>query len=524
MSSAVAMGMACLLLADFAAHGGEATPAAEQFFDVNEYRILGNTVLPAIDIERAVYPFAGPHKSIADVQAARAALEAAYHSAGYGTVFVDIPEQDVSAGIVRLHATEGRLDRVHVSGIRYFSGRKILAELPAVKPGEVPRLPDLQSQLAAVNAESTDRPVTPVLKAGRTPGTVDLDLRVNDTLPLHGGLTLNDRYTPDTSKLRSTFDLSYGNLFQDFQSVAFEYQTAPERLSDEKVLSLTYVAPLGFDHDLIAVYAIDTNSNVAAVGALSLLGIGQVYGVHLIHPFSEGALSQNINFGGDFKDFSQTVNAVGQPPDKTPIRYINWSLVYSLNDHADTHDTTLNLGADFGIRGLANTTAQFDYKRYDAQADYFYLRGAVDRRESLPFGTSVYVRLGFQVADGPLVSNEQFGIGGVDTVRGYLESIELGDSGATATLELRGPAWAFGGDAANNHVGLYVFYDAGTASISDPLPQQEARYVLESVGAGVRMIAFHGLDGVLDWADPRRTVSSVVRGHSRVEFQLHYGF
>jgi len=522
---AMATTIAWLLLAASAARGADATQAAEQqFFDIDEYRVLGNTVLPAIDIERAVYPFAGPHKTIQDVQAARAALEAAYHAAGYATVFVDLPEQDVSAGIVRLHATEGRLDRVRVSGIRYFSGRKILAELPAVKPGEVPRLPELQSQLAAVNAESADRPVTPVLKAGRTPGTVDLDLRVNDTLPLHGGLTLNDRYTPDTSHLRSTVDLSYGNLFQDFQSIAFEYQTAPERLSDEKVFSLTYVAPLGFDHDLIALYAIDTNSNVAAVGALSLLGIGEVYGVHLIHPFADGALSQNLNFGGDFKDFSQTVNVVGQPPDKTPIRYINWSLVYSLTEHAERHDTSFNLGADFGIRGLANTTAQFDYKRFDAQADYFYLRGSVDRRQSLPFGTSVYVRLGFQVADGPLVSNEQFGIGGVDTVRGYLESIELGDSGAAATLELRGPAWAFGGDAANNHVGLYLFYDVGTASIADPLPQQESRYVLESVGAGVRLIAFHGLDGMLDWADPLRTLSTVLRGHSRVEFQLHYGF
>src|SRR5262249_40944586 len=143
--------------------------------------------------------------------------------------------QDVSAGIVRLRATEGRLDRVRVSGVRYFSGRRILAELPAATPGGVPRLPDLQAQLATVNSESADRSVIPVLKAGRTPGTVDLDLRVSDALPLHGGLMLNDRYTPDTSKLRSTLDLSYGNLFQDFQSVAFEYQTAPKRRADERV-------------------------------------------------------------------------------------------------------------------------------------------------------------------------------------------------------------------------------------------------------------------------------------------------
>jgi hemolysin activation/secretion protein len=496
----------------------------QEHFDINEFRILGNSVLPVRDVERAVYRFAGRGKTIDDVQAARAALEKAYHDAGYGTVFVDIPEQDVGRGTVRLRATEGRLDRVRVSGVRYFSGRRILAELPAARQGEVPRLPALQSELAAVNSESGDRSVTPVLKAGRTPGSVDLDLRVNDTLPLHGGVTLNDRYTPDTSKLRSTVDLSYANLFQDFSNLAFEYQTAPQRLSDEKVLSLTYVSPLWFGHGLVALYAIDTNSNVAAVGALSLLGVGQVYGAHFIHPFAGGgALAQNLNFGADFKDFSQTVNVVGQPPDKTPIRYINWSLVYSLSEHTARHETAVNLGADFGIRGLPNDTSQFDYKRFNAQADYLYLRGSFERRESLPFGTSVDVRLGLQLANGPLVSNEQFGLGGVDTVRGYLESIELADSGGTASVELRTPAWNFGGSM-SNHIGAYLFYDTGYAWIVDPLAQQQSSFTLESAGAGVRFVAFHGLDGTLGWAYPLRTVSTVLRGHSRAEFQVHYGF
>jgi hemolysin activation/secretion protein len=504
----------------------ETGPQKDDYFDIAEFRVLGNSVLPVKSIERAVYPFAGPHKNIDDVQSARSALEAAYHDAGYATVFVDIPEQDVGQGIVRLRATEGRLDRIHVSGIRYFSARKILAELPEVKAGAVPRMPALQTELATVGAESADRAVTPVLKAGRTPGTVDLDLQVNDSLPLHGGLTLNDRYTPDTSKLRTTVDLSYGNLFQDFQSIAFEYQTAPEKLSDEKVLSLTYVAPLWFGHNLLAAYVIDTNSNVAAVGALSLLGDGQVYGLHLIHPFPVvGAFSQNINFGADFKAFSQTVNVAGQPPDNTPIRYINWSLAYSLGEHTQKHDTSFGLTANFGIRGLANDPAEFDFKRFAAQADYFYLRGSAERRDSLPWlGLSTDVRLSYQVADGPLISNEQFGLGGVDTVRGYIESIELGDNGVTVQVELRGPTWTFGGDPLRNHIGLYAFYDAGVTSILKPLPDQQSSFTLQSFGTGLRLIAFRAIDGTLDWAYPLRTVSTVTRGHSRVEFQLHFSF
>jgi hemolysin activation/secretion protein len=499
--------------------------AKKETFDINEFRVLGNTVLPVKVIERAVYPYEGPRKTIEDVQAARAALEKAYHDAGYGTVFVDIPEQDVGPGIVRLRATEGRLDRVRVSGARYVSGRKLLAELPVAKEGAVPALPALQSQLSALNAESPDRSVTPVLKAGRTPGTVDLDLQVNDTLPLHGGVTLNDRYTPDTTRLRSTVDLSYGNLFQDYQSLAFEYQNAPERLDDERVFSLTYVAPLGFGRNLLALFAVDTHSNVAAVGALSLLGTGDVYGAHFIHPFADsGTYSQNLNFGADFKDFSQTVNVIGQAPDKTPIRYINWSLVYSLTHSTPAHDTSVNLGVDFGISGLPNDNNQFDFKRFGAQGDYIYLKGSVEQRQLLLLGMSLDARVGFQIADSPLVSNEQFGLGGIDTVRGYLESIELADSGVTTQLELRTPTWNFGPNPANNHIGGYLFYDNGYAWVVDPLASQQQTFTLESAGVGVRFIFFRGLDGMLEWADPLRTVSTVVRGHSRVEFQVHYGF
>ena len=499
--------------------------APKEMFDINEFRVLGNTVLPIRDIERAVYPYAGAGKSIDDVQAARGALEKAYHDAGYGTVFVDIPEQDVGPGIVRLRVTEGKLDRVKVSGARYVSGRKILEEIPVAREGAVPSLPSLQHQLATANAENADRTITPVLKAGRTPGTVDLDLQVHDALPLHFGLTLNDRYTPETTHLRSTFDLSYGNLFQDFQSLAFEYQTAPERRADERVLSLTYIAPLWFGHNLLAVYGIDTNSNVAAVGSLSLLGVGRVYGVHFIHPFADNgrALSQNLNFGADYKDFTQTVNLVGSPPDKTPIRYINWSLVYSLSSFAAQRDSSLNLGVDWGIRGLPNSTSQFDFKRFGARGDYLYLKGTAEHRESLFLGTSVNVRFAGQLAASPLVSNEQFGLGGVDTVRGYIESIVLADSGINAGVEFRTPTWNFGHNGADNHIGGFVFYDAGYASIRDPLPQQTSSFMLDGVGLGMRFIFFKYLDGMVEVSDPLRSVSTVVRGHPRVEFQVHFG-
>jgi len=72
-----------------------------------------------------------PWKQAAD------ALEKAYKDAGYSAVFVDIPEQQVADGLVRLKVTEGKLESVHVRGERYYSRRQILAALPALEQGQL---------------------------------------------------------------------------------------------------------------------------------------------------------------------------------------------------------------------------------------------------------------------------------------------------------------------------------------------------------------------------------------------------
>src|SRR5262249_16409229 len=156
-------------------------------FDLLEFRVLGNSVLESTEVERIVYPFLGSMKSVDDVQAARLALENAYHAKGYGTVFVDVPEQSVDQGIVRLKVTEGKRASCWVSGARYFSQRQIRNEAPEAAPGAVLHIPTLQTELEQINTQTRDRSVVPVLKAGSAPGTVDLAFKVDDRLPLHAG-------------------------------------------------------------------------------------------------------------------------------------------------------------------------------------------------------------------------------------------------------------------------------------------------------------------------------------------------
>ncbi|WP_175597165.1 ShlB/FhaC/HecB family hemolysin secretion/activation protein [Peristeroidobacter soli] len=500
-------------------------------FAITEYRVLGNTVLPATAIETVVYPFLGEGKTIADVEVVRQALEKLYKDRGFGTVFVDIPEQTVNEGIVRLKVTEGRLDRVRITGARYFANGAIRSELTSLQPGTVLSLPELQNQLGEVNQQSRDRSITPVLKAGRSPGTVDIELKVQDSLPVHGSVEVNDRYSANTTHTRASVNLSYDNLWQKFHSLSLQYQTSPEDLDETRVIAGTYLMPLS-NGNLLAVYAVDTNSDFAVVntgGDLSVLGTGNIYGLRYIARLPLlGGYSQNVTLGADYKDFKDDIVLSDGKNDTTPIRYMSWTAGYSGVLGRDGSTTGFNLNANFGMRGVINNQAEFTYKRADANASFFYLRGDASHLQSLWSGSAIYVKAVAQWAPDPLISNEQFASGGAEGVRGYVESALMGDRGIGGTIELRSPsmhAW-FGNVV--RQLTTFIFYDAAhvtqLAQVDDDGNLVARGINLYSAGAGLRLTGFGGLEAALDWAYPLRDWEDVEKGDSRIHFRVRYAF
>lgn len=487
--------------------------------------MLGNTLLPNRAIESAVYPFLGPNKDLDVVKKASEALEKAYKDAGYGTIFVDIPEQSVDEGIVRLRVTEGRLDRVRVKNERYVAGRRIRAALPAIVPGETPHLPTLQKELSDLNARSPDVAVTPVLKAGREPGTVDLDLDVKDNLPLHASIEDNNRYSPDTTHNRLAVAVSYDNLWQLNHSLSLQYQTAPARTSDAQIEAVSYLIRPEGDHSIWAFSFIHTSSDVATIGTLGVLGKGSIYGIRWIDPLvNTDAASHSITLGVDYKDFAESVNLEDSPGLDTPIKYIHWSGEYSGSWRLPSTAIGLTGGVGFGIRGLVAKPEDFEAKRFDAPADYFYLRSTGQVLQGLPKGFALLVRYNGQWSPVPLIDNEQLALGGLDTVRGYLEAEELGDYGIAGTIELHSPMLGDRLGPMLRPLYAFVFGDAGILALQEPLPQQSYREHLGSVGIGLRLEANSGFFGTLDGAVPLVDGPRTLRGHPRVDFSIHYGF
>ncbi|MBX9676923.1 MAG: BamA/TamA family outer membrane protein [Methylotenera sp.] len=494
---------------------------AVNYFDIYEFQVEGNTKLTNVQIETAVYPHMGEKKSIDDVNKARDALEKTYHQAGYLTVLVDIPEQDVDKKIVRLNVTEGKVAKFRVKDSKYFSLGRIKALSPSVQEGQVPHFPTLQADITRLN-RSSDKRVTPVLRAGKTFGTVEVDLKVEDTLPLHANLELNNRYSRDTTKPRLGGTIKYDNLWQREHSLSLNFLVSPENTDEVQVLSANYLWRFDTSDILLALYGVRSKSNVATVGGVNILGDGTILGARLIKPLPNlDNYFHSISLGIDYKDFGQTI--VFGTDFETPVTYAPLSASYSGTWQGATGRTQLNTGVNVGLRGFISDEAEFEARRVGASSNFFVAKIDLQRTQNLPKDFQLLAKIDGQYSGSPLIPNEQFLVGGADTVRGYLESEEAGDQGIHSTLELTSPVLFKNVNWLQN-TKLAAFYDIAKFRTIDPLPGQDRQSVLAGYGIGLRAKAWKNFNLNLDLAWALRDSAATEKGDFLSHIRFWYDF
>jgi hemolysin activation/secretion protein len=510
------------------------TPEGEKLaFDILDIQIEGNTVLPRIVVEKIIYPFMGENKTIDDLETARRMLEQQYKERGFVTVFVDIPEQDVKDGVVRLKVTEGKVGRLRIKDSRYYSLGRIREAVPSLSEGSVPNFPVVQKEMASLNSSAGLR-VSPVLRAGTTPGTVDVDLNVKDQSPLYASVELNDRFSPNTTRFRVIGTLRYDNLWQRGHSVNFQYQTSPENLDEVQVFAGNYLMGLGSSGLKLAVYGVHADSNVAVLGTTNVIGKGDIVGARLILPLTGlDTYYHSLTLGFDYKDFGQAVR-MGTGRLTTPITYFPISLQYNGTQQDRNGTTQFGLGVNFSTRALSERQIeclpgyiadQFECKRHGAQADFIYLRSDLHHLHTLPKDFVLSGRISGQIANQPLINNEQFSAGGFETVRGYPESQLLGDNGFQGSVNLQTPRLP--GDLIDWR--LLAFVDGAYTNNYRRL-DTDLSYSILSTGVGMRLKtqrgygSFSGISGALDFAWPlrnfRNATTNIQTGDMRMHFRL----
>ncbi len=494
---------------------------------IREYRLRGGKILTAREFEKAVYPFMGPRRGEQDVEQARQALEKAYKDRGYQTVYIEVPQQDARGGVIYLKAVEAPVGRLRVKGAKWYLPSDILKKAPSMQEGVVPDFNQVQKDLVALN-QSPDRKVTPELRPGVVPGTVDIDLIVEDKSPFHGSIELNNRYNANTTPFRLNANVSYGNLWQLGHTFGLSYQVAPERADDARVFSGYYMLPVpGQDGLSLMLTGTKQDSNVSTLGGGAVAGRGEVLGFRLLKQLpSEDGFFHSLSFGMDYKNFEQDLIAAGTV-NSSPVTYFPMTLSYSAGQVRKNSYTDLNLTTTFHLRGLgSNDTAEgLGIRRYQADDGFFHLRGDISHTHDLPGGFKAFAKIQSQLSGSSLINTEQVSIGGLSSVRGYLEATQLGDSGIIGTAELRSPT-LLGAEAKDSpdEWRFYAFYDQGRVFVNKTLPAQANYFDLASVGIGTSIRWHEHLHGSVDLALPLIDQPNAIANEFNARFRLWFDF
>jgi hemolysin activation/secretion protein len=486
-----------------------------------KFNVEGNTILAQDKIDAILGKYKGAAFQFKDADQARLELEKAYHAAGYPTVLVNLPEQTIEQGIVTLQVIEASLLEIKVTGQQYYSKYRILEKLPSIKMGTVLYEPKFVKELAAINA-NPDLQVAPVLKPGTEPGTVDLELKVRDRLPVHGKLEADNRGPITTPQNRLVAEVQHTNLFGGDEVLTVNTVQTPTDWGAVQNYGASFVYPVKWPDHLLAVYVSKSQSTSVLAGSSISVGGGSnvavagnaiVSGFRYIIPlFPGGAITHQLSIGVDYKRLERT-NATF--PDgatavvKSPIAYTPASVAYSGFYPDRLGLTKLSLSAKGYVAGMIPGGAKQDFagdpnnqsghpgNRQGSTGTFAVLQGGLDRAQPLPGDFTLALHADGQWGSQPLIPAESYFAGGFDTVRGYRQYEAIGDNAVRGRAELTTPEliaipidriWQRRRSADYTiRVKFATFYDTAQLWVQQAQPGQTSQFRLEAVGAGIRV-------------------------------------
>lgn len=534
------------ILLGFAALFGAAAHAQEARFDIGRFDIRGNTLLPAGQAEALVAPFTGRGRNYGDIQKALEALENAYRAAGYGTVNVHVPEQEITAGVIRLDVSEAVLGSVTVVGNRHFDTANVRASLPSLVEGEAPNLRRISENVQLVN-ENPAKQAEVTLGTGRARGTVDARVMLKEENPQRYFVTLDNTGSLETGKHRLGLAWQHANLLGNDETLTLAYTGSPDvwlgHPEEVKVdvYSVAFRKPFYALGDSLDIIYGNSNVNLPiAQQTLDMVGKGEVFALRWNHLFPRrGEYSSRLVFGLDVKHINTTCDPDqrGLTSTCTPYTTRPVSATYSGQWQGVGYQAGVNVGLAVNLLptgvsypGALGSPAAGKNDRYSFVAG----RHVSDEFVILRFGGN-YARqfdgwqlraaLAGQLAGSGLPSAEQLGLAGSTAVRGFNERAVSADSGHVVNLEAYTPNVADRfGFAGNLHGMLFYDFGYGRNVGADGTPFNTI--AIASAGLGVR----YALDKDVSFAwtaaqvlDPGpRGIED--RGDWRSHFRLIVGF
>ena len=439
---------------------------------------------------------------------------------------------------------------------RWYTESQLQRRLSSLKPGQPFNYGQLYSTVYGFNSHpdltaDVDLSVRKEGEGDDQRRLVDMDFEVKEERPFHAVLEFANSGTDITEEWRAGLTLQYLNLTKHDDVLTFSSPASLD-LSTIRSTALSYFRPhnwrKGGSVSVFAGYSDLAAENV--VDDIDVEGEGWFAGLQGSYNFIDN--SRHL-LNGSLGITHNTIEDTLILPDDTAAEASEAAvtpLVLTLTYGGKQPDrrggrttamwaTEINQGGFLG----ASDDEELQSQRLNASADFIVEKIQIARVQPILRNKQdpkkdwvLYTRLAGQYATEPLIPGEQMGVGGQNTVRGYLENEVLADDGVVANLEMRTPIRHYSklprwmGKPENDkryidYEGLQfvVFLDGAYVTLKDTVGGEDDNYQLLSVGPGLRYSIGNGFQMRVDWGFPLEETEdsdTTGRGHFSLQFML----
>lgn len=468
-------------------------PYQEPSFVVSGFEVVGPELVPRAQVMAVLSGFSGREITFSDLRTATVAVEQLHAEAGYEVVRVLIPEQEINPGDkLKLQIVDARLDVVTVAGNDYFTSESIQESLAVLQPGALINTVEMDKNLRLIN-DNPAKIVRVRLEPSDKPGFVDAKVQVSDQNPLATYLTLDNSGTNATGDFRMGLALQHNNAFNKGHLASVQYVTSPGRWSDVEVFGLNYKVPFYRLSSMLEMAYSDSNVDAGnlSVGAssVSVAGAGTTAAIRWVKLLDRLAgFDARLTFSHEIKEFVSQVQLNGLGPSLVPqLESRPVGISYSMTEALDSRQRAFQIGYFKNyVTGGNNSTAQYSLTNPAAEANFDVIRANASWSEQVIPGWRLTAQLDAQHTDYSLIPGEQFGAGGVYSVRGFEERVISADRGTRQSLELMGPNISKTFGALFERLQFVGFVEAAQLKFNNPVFGSPVEPHLMSYGVGAR--------------------------------------
>lgn len=441
---------------------GDSLEGNDATFYLAEVKVIGSTIFDENDLADLLDQYRDRQVSFNDLLQLRSEITERYLEAGYLTSGALIPPQTIVDDTVIIQVIEGELENIVVRGSQRLDAAYIRSRigLVAQPPLNVEKLLD---GLQRLQLDPLIESISADLQAGIQQGTSLLVIDVVEADSFAVNTSFANSRSPNIGGAQLGIGINEGNLLGIGDRIALDYR----RTDGSDNVDISYTLPVSPNNDTLRLAGGFSNSRVID-SAFSVLDISSdsfyaelgyrhplvetptesaALGLTLSHQTSQTRLG--IDDIGPFP-LSPGADEDGRTRISSVRFFQEWT--QRSQSHVLALRSQFNVGIDVLGATINSDEPDSRFFSWRGQGQWVKLLGKPDQL--------FFLRGDIQLTTDDLLSQEEFSLGGGQSVRGYRQDALRRDNGALISAELRWPIARV--PKLNGLLQITPFIDAGT--------------------------------------------------------------